>query len=55
MPSDRMLVLLIVVLVLLAVFALPVFPYAVGWSFYPSTAAFILVIVLVLVIASGRP
>lgn len=55
MPNDRkLLVLLIVVLVLLAVFTLPVFPYAAGFTVYPSALFFVAVVILVLLIAAGQ-
>lgn len=55
MPNDRkLLVLAIVVLILLAIFCLPVFPYAAGFGVYPSAFVFILALILVLMVVTGR-
>lgn len=44
---------LLVVLVLLLIGALPVFPYSVGWGYYPSGGLALLVIIVVLLLLFG--
>jgi len=43
-----MLTVLLVLLVLLAVFAAPTWPYSRGWGYYPSGGLAVLIIVLLL-------
>jgi hypothetical protein len=45
---------LLVVLILLLVGALPVYPYSAGWGYYPSGGAGLLVIILIVLLLSGR-
>lgn len=46
--------LLLIILILLLIGALPTWPYSAGWGYYPSGAAgLLLVIVIVLVIAGA--
>jgi hypothetical protein len=45
---------LLVILILLVVGALPVYPYSAGWGYYPSGGAGLLVIILVILLLSGR-
>ena len=45
---------LLVILILLLIGALPVYPYSAGWGYYPSGGAGLLVIVLVILLLSGR-
>jgi hypothetical protein len=47
-----LLVLLIVVILLIGV--LPTWPYAAGWGYYPSGAVGIVLIVLVVLLLTGR-
>jgi hypothetical protein len=46
--------LLLVVLLLLAIFSAPAWPYSAGWGYYPSGGAIILLIILAIVFFS-RP
>ena len=49
---DRMLLLIIL---LLLVFALPTWPYSVGWGYYPSgLLGLLLIVLLVLALADRR-
>jgi hypothetical protein len=45
---------LLVILILLVIGALPVYPYSAGWGYYPSGGAGLLVIILVILLLSGR-
>jgi hypothetical protein len=45
---------LLVVLILLLIGALPVYPYSAEWGYYPSGGAGLLVIILLVLILSGR-
>lgn len=55
MPDNRkLLILALVLLVLIAVFALPVFPYAVSFGYWPSGLALLIVVVIVLLVAAGQ-
>lgn len=45
---------LIVVLVILLVGALPSWPYSAGWGYYPSGGVGIVLLILLLLILSGR-
>ena len=45
---------LLVILILLLVGALPVYPYSAGWGYYPSGGAGLLVIVLLILLLTGR-
>lgn len=47
-------VLLIVVIVLLLVGALPLWPHAVAWGYYPSGLLTIILIVVLILALSGR-
>jgi hypothetical protein len=46
--------LLLVVLLLLAIFSVPAWPYSVGWGYYPSGGALLLLVILAIVFFS-RP
>ena len=46
--------LLLVLLLLLAIFGAPVWPYAAGWGYYPSGGALLLLLILAFVFFS-RP
>lgn len=46
--------LLLVLLLFLAIFAAPAWPYAAGWGYYPSGGALLLLVVLAIVFFS-RP
>jgi hypothetical protein len=46
--------LLIVLLVLLLLGAIPTWPYSRGWGYYPSGIVGVLLIVLVVLAATGR-
>ena len=45
---------LLVILILLLIGSLPVYPYSAGWGYYPSGGAGLLVIVLLILLLSGR-
>jgi hypothetical protein len=45
---------LLIVLVLLLVGALPTWPYSGGWGYYPSSGLGLVVIVLLVLVFTGR-
>jgi hypothetical protein len=45
---------LLIVLVLLLLGALPTWPYSTGWGYYPSGGLGLLLIVLLLLVVTGR-
>jgi uncharacterized protein DUF3309 len=45
---------LLIVLVLLLLGALPAWPYSTGWGYYPSGGVGLLLIVLLVLIVTGR-
>ena len=45
---------LLVILILILLGSLPVYPYSAGWGYYPSGGAGLLVIVLLILLLSGR-
>jgi hypothetical protein len=45
---------LLIVLILILLGALPTWPYSRGWGYYPSSGLGIVVIVLVVLLVSGR-
>jgi uncharacterized protein DUF3309 len=45
---------LLVILILLLLGALPVWPYSSGWGFYPSGGVGLLVLVLIILLLTGR-
>ncbi|HXJ84213.1 MAG TPA: DUF3309 family protein [Candidatus Methylomirabilis sp.] len=45
---------LIVILVLLLIGLLPAWPYSAGWGYYPSGGTGILLLVLIILILTGR-
>jgi Protein of unknown function (DUF3309) len=49
-----MITLLIVILVLALVGALPSWPYSRGWGFYPSGGLGLIVLILVILLLTGR-
>jgi len=46
--------LLVIVLVLILVGALPTWPYSSGWGYYPSGIAGVVVLVLLVLLLTGR-
>jgi hypothetical protein len=46
--------LLLVVLLLMAIFSVPAWPYSAGWGYYPSGGALLLLLILAIVFYS-RP
>lgn len=46
--------LLLIVLILLLLGALPAWPYSAGWGYYPSGGLGLLVVVLLLLVLTGR-
>lgn len=49
-----MLTLLIVLLILMLVGALPSWPYSRGWGYYPSGGLGLIVLILVILLLTGR-
>ena len=45
---------LLVILILVLLGALPVWPYSSGWGFYPSGGVGLLVLVLIILLLTGR-
>jgi len=46
--------LLLIILVLLLVGALPVYPYSTSWGYYPSGGLGLVVVILLLLVLTGR-
>jgi hypothetical protein len=46
--------LLLIVLVLLLLGALPAWPYSTGWGYYPSGGLGLVVVVLLILVVTGR-
>ena len=49
-----MLTILVIVLVLILIGALPTWPYSSGWGYYPSGGLGLVLIVLLVLVVSGR-
>jgi uncharacterized protein DUF3309 len=49
-----MLTLLIIVLVILAVAALPTWPYSRGWGYYPGGLLGVILVIVLLLLVFGR-
>jgi hypothetical protein len=49
-----MITVLIIILLLLAVGALPTWPYSSGWGYYPSGGLGIVLVIVVLLLLLGR-
>jgi uncharacterized protein DUF3309 len=47
-------VILLVVLVLVLVGALPTWPYSSGWGYYPSGGAGLVLLILIVLLLTGR-
>jgi hypothetical protein len=45
---------LLIILVLLLVGALPTWPYSTGWGYYPSGGLGLVVIIVVILVLTGR-
>lgn len=45
---------LLIVLILLLIGALPAWPYSRGWGYYPSGGAGLVLIVILILLATGR-
>lgn len=45
---------LLVVLILLLIGALPAWPYSSGWGYYPSGITGVVVVVLIILLLTGR-
>jgi hypothetical protein len=45
---------LIIILVLLLIGALPTWPYSGGWGYYPSGGVGLIVLILVILLLTGR-
>ena len=49
-----MLTILLIVLILLAVGALPAWPYSAGWGYYPSGGLGLILLIVVILLLTGR-
>jgi hypothetical protein len=47
-------IILLVVLVLILVGSLPTWPYSSGWGYYPSSGAGLVLLILVILLLTGR-
>ena len=45
---------LLVILILILIGALPTWPYSGGWGYYPSGGAGLIVIILIVLLLTGR-
>ena len=45
---------LLVILILLLIGAFPTWPYSAGWGYYPSSGLGIILIIVVVLLVSGR-
>ena len=45
---------LLIILILLLIGALPMWPYSGGWGYYPSSGVGLLVLILVILLLTGR-
>jgi hypothetical protein len=52
--ADKMLTILLVILLLMALGALPTWPYSRGWGYYPSSGLGIVVVILLILLLLGR-
>ena len=52
--DTNMLTILVVILLLVALGALPTWPYSRGWGYYPSSGLGLVVLVLVILLLLGR-
>jgi hypothetical protein len=50
----KMLTILLVILLLMALGALPTWPYSRGWGYYPSSGLGIVVVILLILLLLGR-
>jgi membrane protein YdbS with pleckstrin-like domain len=52
--NSNMLTILVVILLLIALGALPTWPYSRGWGYYPSSGLGLIVLILVILLLLGR-
>jgi len=52
--TQIMITILVVILLLVALGALPTWPYSRGWGYYPSSGLGLVVLVLVILLLLGR-
>ena len=45
---------LLIILVLILIGALPTWPYSAGWGYYPSGGAGLIVVILIVLLLTGR-
>ena len=45
---------LLIILILIVIGALPTWPHSAGWGYYPSGGAGLLVIILIVLLLTGR-
>jgi hypothetical protein len=49
-----MITILLIILILLLIGALPTWPYSSGWGFYPSGGLGLIVLIVVILLITGR-
>jgi hypothetical protein len=49
-----MMTILVVILLLIALGALPTWPYSRGWGYYPSSGVGLIVVILIILLLLGR-
>ena len=54
LPAKRMGTLLLVLLILMLIGSVPAWPYSRGWGYYPSGGLGLVVLVLVVLLLTGR-
>jgi hypothetical protein len=52
--EDRMSTILLIILILLLIGVLPLWPYSGGWGYYPSGGLGLLVVILIILLLTGR-
>lgn len=52
--QSNMLTILVVILLLIALGALPTWPYSRGWGYYPSSGLGLVVLILIVLLLLGR-
>ncbi len=52
--TTQMSTILLIILILLLIGALPTWPYSSGWGYYPSGGLSVLLIIIIVLLVSGR-